>query len=79
MSLVFAVGLAPIALLGIPSALLVERFGPKRWMVMNDAIRAPIVAAVPFLHAIGHLSFPLILILGALQVCSRAGTSRRSG
>ena len=57
MSLVFAIELAPIALLGIPSAALVERFGPKRWMVINDAIRAPIVAAVPFLHALGHLSF----------------------
>ncbi len=67
MSLVFAVGLAPIALLGIPSALLVERFGPKRWMVINDAIRAPIVAAVPFLHTIGHLSFGLILALATLQ------------
>jgi MFS family permease len=67
MSLVFAIELAPIALLGIPSAALVERFGPKRWMVINDAIRAPIVAAVPFLHAIGHLSFALILTLAALQ------------
>ena len=67
MSLVFAVELAPIALLGIPSAALVERFGPKRWMVINDAIRAPIVALVPLLHALGHLSFGLILMLAALH------------
>jgi MFS family permease len=67
MGLVFAAELAPIALLGIPSAALVERFGPKRWMVAMDAIRAPVVAAVPFLHAIGGLSFGLILLLGALH------------
>jgi MFS family permease len=67
MSVVFAVELAPIALLGIPSTVLVERFGPKRWMVMNDAIRAPIVALVPLLHAVGHLSYGAILLLGGLH------------
>jgi MFS family permease len=67
MSVVFAVELAPIAVLGIPSAVLVERFGPKRWMVMNDAIRAPIVALVPLLHAVGHLSYGAILLLGGLH------------
>ena len=67
MGLVFAVELAPIALLGIPSAPLMERVGPKRWMVTMDAVRAPIVAAVPLLHAVGGLSFGLILALGALH------------
>jgi MFS family permease len=67
MGLVFAVELAPIALLGIPSSALVERFGPKRWLVAMDAIRAPIVAAIPILHATGNLSFGLILLLGALH------------
>jgi MFS family permease len=67
MGLVFAVELAPIALLGIPSAALVERFGPKRWMVAMDLVRAPVVAAIPFLHAVGGLSFGLILVLGALH------------
>lgn len=67
MGLVFAVELAPIALLGIPSAVLVERLGPKRWMVTMDALRAPVVAAVPFLHAVGGLSFGLVLALGALH------------
>lgn len=67
MGLVFAVELAPIALLGIPSAVLVERLGPKRWLVLMDAARAPVVALVPFLHAVGGLSFALILVLGALH------------
>jgi MFS family permease len=79
MGLVFAVELAPIALLGIPSAVLVERFGPKRWLVSMDALRAPIVAAVPFLHAVGGLSFGLILVVGALHGAFSVGyfTSQR--
>ncbi len=67
MGLVFAVELAPIALLGFPAAALVERFGPKRWLVAMDALRAPVVAAIPLLHALGGLSFGLILVLGALH------------
>jgi MFS family permease len=67
MGLVFAVELAPIALLGIPSSALVERLGPKRWMTTMDALRAPVVAAVPLLHELGGLSFGLILVLGALH------------
>jgi MFS family permease len=79
MGLVFAVELAPIALLGIPSSTLVERLGPKRWMVTMDALRAPIVALVPFLHAVGGLSFGLILLLGALHGTFSVGyfTSQR--
>src|SRR6059036_1211621 len=57
MGLVFAVELVPLALLGIPSAPLVERVGAKRWLVTMDAVRAPIVAVVPFLYAVGGLSF----------------------
>jgi MFS family permease len=49
MGLVFAAELAPVALFGIPSASLVQRLGPKRWMVLMDALRVPVVAAVPFL------------------------------
>ena len=67
MGLVFAVELAPIALFGIPSASLVERVGPKRWMVLMDGLRAPVVAAIPFLNAVGGLTFGLILLLGALH------------
>jgi MFS family permease len=79
MSLVFAIELAPIALLGIPSAALVSRFGPKRWMIMLDAARVPITAAVPLLHAFGVLTFPIILVLGALHGTFSCGyfTSQR--
>jgi MFS family permease len=67
MGIVLAVELAPIALLGIPSSALVARVGPQRWMATMDALRAPVVAAVPFLHLVGGLSFGLILVLGALH------------
>ncbi|MDX6475611.1 MAG: hypothetical protein QOH95_1122, partial [Gaiellaceae bacterium] len=79
MGLVFAVELAPVALLGIPAATLIDRLGPKRWMVLNDAARVPVVAAVPFLHAVGSLSFGLILVLGALHGVFSCGyfTSQR--
>lgn len=79
MALVFAVEVAPIALLGLPAATLIHRLGPKRWMVLNDAVRAPIVAAIPFLYAVGHLSFALVLVLAALHGTFSCGyfTSQR--
>lgn len=79
MGLVFAVELAPIALLGIPSATLVDRFGPKRWMVTMDVLRVPVVALVPLLHELGALSFGLVLVLGALHGTFSVGyfTSQR--
>jgi MFS family permease len=66
MGLVFAVQLAPMALLGIPAGSVVQRLGPKRSMLVADAARAPIVALVPFLNAVGGLTFPLILVVAAL-------------
>jgi MFS family permease len=67
MGLVFAAELAPVALFGIPSASLVQRLGPKRWMVLMDALRVPVVAAVPFLHAVGGLTFGIIILLAVLH------------
>src|ERR1044071_2953457 len=67
MGLVFPVQLAPLVLFGIPSSVLVDRLGPQRWMVTMDLLRAPVVALVPLLHEVGGLSFPLVLLLGALQ------------
>ena len=44
-----------------------------------DALRAPVVAAVPLLHALGGLSFGLILVLAALHGTFSVGyfTSQR--
>lgn len=73
MSLVFAAELAPAALLGIPAGVVVQRLGPRAAMLLADAVRAPIVAAIPFLHAVGGLSYGLILGLGALHGLFSAG------
>ncbi len=63
MGIVLAVQLAPIALLGIPSAALISRLGSRRTMLLGDLGRAPLLAAVPLLHAAGLLSFALLLVL----------------
>jgi MFS family permease len=67
MTLVFAAELVPMALLGIPAGAVVHKLGPKMSMLIADAARAPIVAAIPFLHEVGGLSFPIVLTLAALH------------
>ena len=66
MGLVFAAELAPMALLGIPAGSVVQRLGPRTSMLIADAARAPIVALVPLLNAIGGLSFTVILVVAVL-------------
>jgi MFS family permease len=66
MGIVLAAELAPIALLGIPSGTVVTRLGARTTMLVCDLARAPVVAAVPALHAAGLLSFPLLVGLVAL-------------
>jgi len=66
MGIVFAVEIIPIAVLGIPSGRVIDRFGPRTTMLVSDLVRAPVIALVPVLHGIGVLSFPLLLVLVAL-------------
>ena len=66
MSLVLAAEIAPMAILGIPSGAVVQRIGARSTMLIADFARAPILAAIPLLHAAGMLSFPLLLGLVAL-------------
>ena len=66
MGVVLAVELAPIAILGIPSGTVISRFGARRVMIVSDFARTPLLASVPILHALGWLSFPLLLVLVAL-------------
>jgi predicted MFS family arabinose efflux permease len=66
MSIVLAAEIAPMALLGIPSGLLVQRLGARNTMLLADFARAPILASIPLLHAADMLSFPLLLGLVAL-------------
>jgi MFS family permease len=62
MSIVLAVEILPIALLGIPSGALIAKLGARTTMVLGDAGRAPLMLAIPLLHEAGLLSFPLLLV-----------------
>ena len=63
MGVVLAAQVLPAALLGIPSAVVVQRLGFRRTMLIADAVRGPLVAAVPALHLAGRLTLPLLLCL----------------
>ncbi|MCT9933566.1 MFS transporter [Planotetraspora sp. A-T 1434] len=63
MAAVFAAELVPVALLGLPSAMLVARVGIRAAMRLADLSRAVLIAMIPLLDALGVLSFPLLLLL----------------
>ena len=63
MGIVLAAELLPIAILGIPSGVVVSKLGARRTMLVSDAARVPLMAAIPLLHAAGMLSFGLLLVL----------------
>jgi MFS family permease len=65
MGVVLAVESASLAVFGFLSGNVVARLGPRRTMLIADAVRAPLIALVPLLHAVGMLSFPLLLVLVA--------------
>jgi Transmembrane secretion effector len=64
--LVAAVEWLPMALLGIPSGALAARLGPRRTMILCDAARLPVVAAIPLLHWLGALHLGPLLVLAFL-------------
>jgi MFS family permease len=61
MGVVFAVELLPFVLFGLHAGVVVDRLGPRTTMLVSDLARAPVIALVPLLHAIGGLSYGLIL------------------
>jgi MFS family permease len=63
MSVVLAAEILPMAIFGIPSGSLIARYGARRTMLACDALRAPLIAAVPILHWTGHLSFGALVAL----------------
>jgi len=63
MGLVFAVELAPFVLFGLHAGLVVDRLGPRATMLLSDLVRAPVIALVPFLHAVGGLSYAVVLVV----------------
>jgi len=69
MTLVLAAEIAPMAILGIPSGMLVQRLGARNTMLLADFARAPLLASIPILHAADLLTFPLLLGLVAVLGC----------
>ncbi|WP_225640927.1 MFS transporter [Streptomyces werraensis] len=70
--LVFAAQVLPMALLGFAGGEVIQRLGARRTMVVSDLARAPVVALIPLLQALGALT-PAVLVaivaaLGALAV-----------
>jgi MFS family permease len=63
MAIVVAVEAAALGIVGFAAGNLVGRVGLRRTMLVADACRAPLVAAIPLLHAAGLLTFPLLLVL----------------
>ncbi len=63
MAIVVAVEAAALGIVGFASGNLVGRVGLRRTMLVADACRAPLIAAIPLLHAAGLLTFPLLLVL----------------
>jgi predicted MFS family arabinose efflux permease len=69
MSVVLAAELVPMAILGVPSGSLVQRLGARNTMLIADFARAPLLAAIPLLHAVGALSFGLLLGIVVVLGC----------
>jgi MFS family permease len=53
----------PLFVMGFLSGSLVDRHSPKRVSVASDILSGLSVAAIPFLYAIGWLSYPALLIV----------------
>jgi len=71
MSLVMAAEAIGLAVVGLPSARLLNRLGARRSMLLCDGVRAPVMLVVPVLHWAGALSLPLLIAvafaLGAMS------------
>ena len=60
---VAAFGMIPVIIAGVFGGTLVDRFGFKRCSIAADLASGTTVAAIALCHALGVLSFPLLLIL----------------
>jgi MFS family permease len=63
MAAVIGAEVAGAALFGLPGGSLLTKLGARRSMLLADAVRFPLIAAIPFLYWAGALSFPLLLAL----------------
>jgi predicted MFS family arabinose efflux permease len=63
MSLVFAAEIAPVALFGTPSGLVVQRLGVRKTMLLADSVRAVLIASIPLMYYTGTLSLWSLLLI----------------
>jgi MFS family permease len=66
MGLVLGIGSIPFVTLPLPAGSLIARIGARQTMVIADAARLPLLAAIPALYSLDALSFPLLVALVAL-------------
>lgn len=65
--IVALVQMTPLVLCRALAGPIIDRVGPVRVAVAADLLSAPAVAAVPILHATGHLSVPALLAVVAIE------------
>ena len=65
MTWVIVAEVVPIGVLGFWGGAIAARVGTRRTMLVCDIARAPLLAAIPVLHAAGWLPFPALLALVA--------------
>jgi MFS family permease len=63
MAIVVGVEAAALGIVGFAAGNLASRLGPRRTMLICDAARAPLMAAIPALYAFDLLTFPVLLVL----------------
>ena len=66
MSVVVGAELVGLAALGIPGGAVLRRIGAWRTMVLADAVRAPLMLAIPALHWLGSDAFAPLVVLAFL-------------
>src|SRR2546423_3395352 len=66
LGLVLGIGSIPFVTLPVPAGALIARIGARQTMVIADAARLPLLAAIPALYSIDALSFPLLIVLVAI-------------
>src|SRR6478672_25262 len=73
LGLVLGIGSIPFVTLPLPAGSLIARIGARQTMVVADAARLPLLAAIPTLDSVNALSFPLLIVLVALMgACTAA-------
>jgi MFS family permease len=66
LGLVLGIGSIPFVTLPPLAGSLIARIGARQTMMLADAARLPLLAAIPALYSVDALSFPLLVVLVAL-------------